>query len=350
MLASFALTPGSCTAATAASLSVADHLRRRAGRREQGVPGVRLVAGQPRLRRSSAGPASRVSARPWSPPGRAACLPDVLGRGGEVVEHDRYMAAHHIDQGRARAFVGDMHHVDARHRLEQLAREVQRRPVAGGGVAVLRRAPPSGARSAPARSWPASQGYHEHIGHDHQQRDRREVLDRVVGHLLVQGRVDRSGSQPCPSGSCSRRDRPWRRRPTDIATRPAACCRRPPAGPAPGSSSRRRRAPPDRSSRRPGTGTTRVTGRSGKARLAPPARWPPWRGGHAGDPERARFVAWAPPTAAAPVARACAVVPGLIAEREPLRTVAGEAGGRRRRFAGRAAGAGGAAAARPLRQ
>ena len=57
--------------------------------------------------------------------------PDVVGGGRDVVEHHLHLTGDQVGQRRRAAAVGHVHHVDAGHHLEQLARHVDRGAVAG---------------------------------------------------------------------------------------------------------------------------------------------------------------------------------------------------------------------------
>ena len=120
---------------------------------------------------------------------------DLLHRVREIVEHELRVAGEQRLQRRRAALVGDVHHVDMRLGLEQLAGEVAGAAVAAGAerqFAGIR----FGVGDQLGHGAEGCRGIdHEHVGRDRDQRDGREILDGIVGELAVQTDVDRVRGQ-----------------------------------------------------------------------------------------------------------------------------------------------------------
>ncbi len=177
-------------------LDAVDDLGRRPGRREQAEPRARLES----LDRPGFGDRRHVGQR------RAALAAghrerdqlaalDLRQRRRQVVEHQVHRAADQVEQRRPRAAVREVDHVGAGHRLEELARQVDRGAVAARRHVELARV---GARVGDQRAHVGDavggrlrRVHDEDVRHAGDERDRREVLDRVVGHLRIQRRIDR---------------------------------------------------------------------------------------------------------------------------------------------------------------
>jgi len=116
---------------------------------------------------------------------------DLRHRVGEVVEHElRVAGEQRLQRGRA-ALVGDVRDVGAGSHLEELAGEVPGRcrclpepkltlPGFALAKAIISRHRVTGVAAVDD----------QHVGRDRDQADRGEILDRSVGHLRVQARVD----------------------------------------------------------------------------------------------------------------------------------------------------------------
>ena len=168
-----------------------DRRARRAGGHEDAEPRREVEPRQPGLRdRRQIGHRGRALARRHR---ERAQLPrlHLRQRVGEVVEHELRLAGEEVLHRRRAALVGDVHHVDAGHRLEELAGEMPGR--AGRARAERERA---GLRPRVvdqlAHRLHRQRGVDdEDVRHLRDQRHRHEVLLRVVRDLRVQARVDR---------------------------------------------------------------------------------------------------------------------------------------------------------------
>ena len=121
-------------------------------------------------------------------------------RGGRVDRHV-HIAGQQVGGRRPGAAVRHVDDVDAGHLLEQLAREMRARADARARKIELARDWPWRSRSARATFLAGSAGVHDqHVHRLRQHRDRREVLERVVGQLRHQIRIGdlrpRRGEQP----------------------------------------------------------------------------------------------------------------------------------------------------------
>ena len=110
---------------------------------------------------------------------------------GLIAQHHLNLSAQRVGDHRAAALVGHMDHVDARLRLEQLGAQMRQAAAAGRAVRQL-------ARIGLGVLHQLGDGFDRQTGMDHQHivdidraHDGREVLARVVGHLVVDAHVDR---------------------------------------------------------------------------------------------------------------------------------------------------------------
>ena len=169
------------------------------GRRARGhhhsVPGVRLESRQSdfidrgQLRRRRRAPRARHRERPKLP------VPHVREGRRHGREHELHLATEEIRERRRRAFVRHVNHPDPRHRVEQLPREVRGRAVPGRGEVDLAR-PGLGERDQLLDGrCPKRRVNDEHVGRRRRERHRREVPDRIEGHLAEEARVDRERSR-----------------------------------------------------------------------------------------------------------------------------------------------------------
>src|ERR1041384_5057612 len=117
-----------------------DEGRGRRGRDHDAVPGERLEAGHARL--GYRGQVGHAGGAPRGGDGQRAELPglDERNHRRRSGEHELHLARDQVGQGGLRAFVRDVHQVDACHGLEELTRKVCRGPGAGRGVVELSRA------------------------------------------------------------------------------------------------------------------------------------------------------------------------------------------------------------------
>ena len=113
---------------------------------------------------------------------------------GQVVEHQVHGAADQVEQRRAGAAVGEVDHEGAGARLEELARQVDRGAVAAGRHVQLARVglgiTDQVGHGIDLQRFGLGRVHHQHVGHTGHQRDRREVLDRVIGQLGIERGID----------------------------------------------------------------------------------------------------------------------------------------------------------------
>jgi hypothetical protein len=162
----------------------------RAGRRDQGKPGAGDQAGQADLggighigcnrAASLAGKAQEFHLLGLLEP---KCCRD-------VADEDIDAAGDDVDQGRALALVGHVHHFDARHRRQHLRREVRGRAVALRGVGHLAGIGLGIGDQLLRRVGGQVLAGGDDVGHDRQHGDGHE-LRPVVGQGLVEVVVDR---------------------------------------------------------------------------------------------------------------------------------------------------------------
>src|SRR4051812_28323927 len=106
-------------------------------------------------------------------------------------ESKLYASRDQVDVGRAGGLVRDMYEIDARHLLEELAREVLGRAHAGGAVGER-----SGLRLRKSDQLLYAARGHRRMREQDVRRlrelgDRRELRDRVVRHFRMQRGIDR---------------------------------------------------------------------------------------------------------------------------------------------------------------
>ena len=110
-----------------------------------------------------------------------------------------HLAANEIRHGRPAAFVRDMNDVDAGARLEQLESEMRRVARAARGEGELPRLRFRERHQLGHVLHRHRRMRHQDVRRDAGQRDRREVADVVVGHLVEEGLVHRERSE-CADG------------------------------------------------------------------------------------------------------------------------------------------------------
>ena len=109
---------------------------------------------------------------------------------GHVVEHDGDLVAQQVGDGRGAALVGHVHHVQARHGAEQLARQVDGAAAARGAVVQLAGVGTRiGDHFLDGLERLAGVGYQQ-VGHVGHARQGREVLDGVEAGLGVERGID----------------------------------------------------------------------------------------------------------------------------------------------------------------
>ncbi len=161
----------------------------RAGRHRHDVPGAAHEVGQPRLRRGRHVGTRLAALVGHDDDGIELAGLDLLQRRAERIEHEGHAAAHQVLQRRPRAAIGHMRGLDAGARLEQLAGQMVGRAVARRGVARLaflglQLGDQLGQR---ARLLGRDQQHHRH---EAGQRHQLEILQRIVGKLVVERDVD----------------------------------------------------------------------------------------------------------------------------------------------------------------
>ena len=109
--------------------------------------------------------------------------------------HQRHRAGQDALDGRPRSGIRHVRNIDAGRDLQQLAREMRRRSDAGTGVAQLVRIGLRARDQLRDRGDAGGRRRDEHIGRRVQLGDRREVLERVVGRLLVERGIDHEGAR-----------------------------------------------------------------------------------------------------------------------------------------------------------
>ena len=166
-----------------------DDRRRRGAGHDDAVPGDRLEAGHPgfgdggQLRQAPRALRGRDGQR--AQPSRLHVGQDGSRRG----EHQLALAGDDIGERGLCALVGHVHHVDAGHRLEELAREMRRR--AGAARCVVE---PPGVRLCVRDQFRHCRRRHrwmhdEDVRLDGDQGDRREILDRIERQVPIERRV-----------------------------------------------------------------------------------------------------------------------------------------------------------------
>ena len=162
-----------------------NHVLRSTGGREHAEPRAGLVTGKPGLgdRRYIRHGGRAFGARHGDPTQLARLHMRQSRR--HVVEHHLHLSSEEIGHRRRASFVRDVHHVDASHRLEELAREVNRRAIPARGEGKLARLRLGKIDDLLDRFRRHRRMHDQEVRHRRDQRHRREVLDCVVGHLRI---------------------------------------------------------------------------------------------------------------------------------------------------------------------
>ena len=124
---------------------------------------------------------------------------------GDRAEHERDVAAGDVVDRRLHALVGHVRHRHAERRREHHAAEMLRGAGAGRAVAQAAGRRLRELREVGERMHRQRGVDHQHLGHARDQRDRREILRRIVGQALVQTDVGRRARWCWRSSACSRR-------------------------------------------------------------------------------------------------------------------------------------------------
>ena len=164
-------------------------LARRARRREEAVPLARLVAGEARF-----GERRQLGKRRQPLAARHAERAHLAG--GDVRagvdrgnEHHRRVACQQADHRRTGTAIRHVHHLHARHRVEELAGEMRRAAAARASEADLARARLCRGDQLGHRVHRERRMHDQDVRAERHQAHRLEVLHRVVGHLLVQAGI-----------------------------------------------------------------------------------------------------------------------------------------------------------------
>src|SRR5712691_8710014 len=171
-----------------------DERRGRTPRHDNAVPGDRLEPGYARLgqgrqlghRRRTPGGRDRERAQP---PGL-----DVGNHRSRGREHELRLTGDDVGERRLRALVGHVHHIDSRHRLEEFSGEVRGRAAPRGRVIELARPRFRQGDQLLHRARGNVRIHDEDVGLDRHQRDRREVLHRIVAEAAVQALIGRENA------------------------------------------------------------------------------------------------------------------------------------------------------------
>jgi hypothetical protein len=115
----------------------------------------------------------------------------------DVVEHQVYLPANEISDGRRIAFVWHVNDIDSRHTLEQFTGQMQRSAVPAGckGEACRFRL---GERDQFLHRLGRDRGiHHQYVGQRVDQTDGCEILDGIIRKLRVETRIDRMAGDAC---------------------------------------------------------------------------------------------------------------------------------------------------------
>ena len=111
-------------------------------------------------------------------------------RGGRIVEHDLDASAQQIRECRRRAAIGHVQQVDARHRLEQFAAEMNGRAATGRRhIERARVRPGVGNELGDASDRHGRMHLHD-VRHPRKAHDRCDIADEVVRKLLIERGID----------------------------------------------------------------------------------------------------------------------------------------------------------------
>ena len=227
---------------------------RRALGREQSHPDVRLVARHARLdHRRHVGKLRRARRAGDRERAQLAGL-DVADHAGGAGNRHHHLAAEEIGRRLAAALVRDVIHLDAGHRREQRGEQMLTAAVARRRVVDLAGPLLHVGDEFLERLHRQRRIDDQHAGLAADERDRREVLDRIVGELRVERRADRVGLRREQQRVAVRRGA-WRRSRCRSSRPRRACSRRRPAArgacraPARSRASGRRRRRPARTAR-----------------------------------------------------------------------------------------------------
>ncbi len=167
-----------------------DDLLRGVGRRDDHVPRDRFEARQAGFReRRHVRDHGRTGQRRDAERAHLA-LANEWRRNGGIREGQLHVPGHHVGQGRHVALVGHRDHLDAGQALEIFAGEMAHGAGAGRRIGQLAGARLRVGDELGDRLNRQRRSDHQHERHVRDQRDRHEVLDRIVGQLLVERGVD----------------------------------------------------------------------------------------------------------------------------------------------------------------